>query len=72
MTEIARRLFNISTIKKSKTLSSDEEILEWLKPLAYKLEIPVEELVLNLHIQNIFKFDDITNLLNIEDIDHVD
>lgn len=46
--------------------SEDRQILEWLRPLAKKLEIPVEELCLNLHSQDIFKFDNIDNLLCIK------
>lgn len=45
---------------------SDRQILEWLRPYAKKLEIIVEELALNLHEQDIFKFDNIRKLLGIE------
>lgn len=46
--------------------TSDGEIFDLLKDHAKRLEISTEEYALNLHVQNIFKFDDINTLLGIE------
>jgi len=44
----------------------EKEVLEWLKPYSEKLDIPVKEVVLNLHEQGIYLFENIEDLLNIE------
>lgn len=57
---------------KSKRKSEDEQILDWLEDMAERLEIPVEELALNLHEQGIFKFDNIEKLLRIDLTDGIE
>lgn len=56
---------NLNKVTK-KSMLEDREILEWCRPFAEKLEIEVEELVLNLHSQGIFEFEDVGTLVGID------
>lgn len=64
--DLVNRL-NIKVNKKVKK-PIDADVVEWLRPLAEELEIEVEELALNLHSQGVYRFDDIEEILGIEDV----
>lgn len=62
---------NIQSNKKVKK-PIDADVVEWLKPLAEELEIDVEEIALNLHSQKIYVFDDIEDILGIDEIESIE
>jgi hypothetical protein len=63
------RITNITKkVEKKKHKSLDIEVVEHLKPLAERLGLDVEELCLNLHAQGIYIFDEIEDVLGVEEI----
>ena len=60
--DLNHRFFKTNSVEKNRE-NLDEEVLEWLEPYAEKLDIPVEEVIMNLHEQDIYVFDDLDELL---------
>lgn len=54
-------------VQKIDKKSIDKDVLIYLKPLADTLDISVEELALNLHIQKFYIFDNIEDVLDLEE-----
>ena len=61
---------NIKLLTNQKSKESiDADVVEYLRPLSIHLDVDVKELVLLLHTQKFYLFDDIEDILGIEELE---